>query len=132
MKTYLKIKIASLAAEARIIKREESKWKKLPFLSTDGNNHNLHHPIFWGLKQHRLYEVRPECRYAHLAYGYLRGRTYKQVENKAYEAPKWDRVAELCRKYGNGRFVTPEQRKMLAEQLKAWSKGEACATPKAA
>lgn len=121
MKTYLKIKIKSLAEEARIIKFEEAKWKQVPWLV---DNHNLHHPIFWGLKQHRLEEVRKECRYANIAYGYLRGRSYHQIEHKCYEAPNWERVAELVRKYSTKvLYHSPEARKMLLEHLKAWANG---------
>jgi hypothetical protein len=125
MKTYLKIKISSLAAEASIIKREEAKWKKAPFANSDTeSNEKLHHPIFYGLKLHRLHEVRPECRHAHIAYGYLRGRAYKQIENKCYEEPQWARVAELVRKYSGGKYITAEHRKTLADDLKAWAAKE--------
>ena len=87
MEVYLKIKIMSLAAEARIIRTEE---RKRPGPS-DARQ---------GLHQHRVQDVRRECRSASLAYGFLRGRGYRALEAKCYEEPRWGRVIELVRKYG--------------------------------
>lgn len=67
-KTYLKIKIMSLAAEAKIIRREEHRW---PGASD----------IRCGLHLHRVNNVRGEARASLLAYGFLRGRSYAAVED---------------------------------------------------
>jgi hypothetical protein len=87
MKTYLKIKIKSLAAEARIIRGEERKWPG---------------PLRAGLRKHRLRDVRAEARYALLAYGFLRHRPLAAVEGKARSEPCWERVQKLAEKYGGG------------------------------
>ena len=87
MKIYLKIKIMSLAAEARIIRAEEKKWPG-------------EHAARNGLRRHRIHEVRPEARHALLAYGFLRGRDYRALEAKAACAPDWDRVQRLAEKFG--------------------------------
>lgn len=121
MKTYLKVKIASLAAEAIIIKREEQKWKEVPFLI---DNLHVTHPLYFGLRAHRVEVVRRECRASNIAYGYLRGRAYKQIENKCHEAPNWERVADIIRTFGKGYYSSPEARKKLAEDLKAWAATE--------
>jgi hypothetical protein len=89
MKVYLKIKIRSLAAEARIIRAEEKKW---PGDSTPR----------LGLYRHRIREVRTESRTALVAYGFLRGRPYRQLEPKARRSPNWERVQRLIEKYGTG------------------------------
>jgi hypothetical protein len=47
-----------------------------------------------------MIDVRRESRIANLAYGFLRGRSYRALEAKCYEEPNWQRVAELVRKYG--------------------------------
>lgn len=86
-KTYLKIKIKSLAAEARIIRHEELKWPGTSDVRTSLHNH-------------RVMDVRREARSALLAYGFIRGRTYRTIEFKAAVAPDWKRVAELVTKYG--------------------------------
>lgn len=135
MKTYLKIKICSLAAEAKIIKREERRWFKhiSSKAISDPNKmgepirikhfYKKDHPLRMALRAHRIDDVRTECRSAHIAYGYLRGRCYKQIENKCYVAPNWERIAELIRKYGGSQYVNVEARKKLAEDLKLWSMG---------
>jgi hypothetical protein len=63
----LKVKIKSLAAEARIIRLEEKR-----------SNGRLR----WELWQHRVEVVRKEARLSQLAYGFLRGKQYEQIERK--------------------------------------------------
>lgn len=87
MKVYLKIKIKSLAEEAKIIRFEEKRW---PGRSDE----------YQGLHFHRTYDVRNEARAAQLAYGYLRGRKYRQLEASCYTAPNRTRIRELIIKYG--------------------------------
>ena len=106
-KTYLRIKILSLAAEAKIIRAEEAKW-----IMKDGKRN---HPIRLGLKQHRKFDVRNEQRSALLAYAFLRGRRYKQLEAKCYTKPNWDRVRDLVTKYG-----TNPDRGQVNDQLRVW------------
>lgn len=126
MKTYLKIKIKSLAAEAVIIKREEQRWKAAPF--TVGNDKQTH-PLYFSLRNHRLLKVRAECRSAIIAYGYLRGRAYRSIESKYHEAPNWERIAEILRTFGNFPDMhIPEKRKELFERVKLW--GSVPAIPK--
>jgi hypothetical protein len=86
MKTYLKIKIMSLAAETRIVRREEKRWPG----ASDVRN---------GLHRHRIVEVRREARSACLAYGFLRGRDYKALEARPGTKPDWTRVERLALKY---------------------------------
>lgn len=85
----LKIKIKSLAEESRIIRRQEQKMR--------GKN--------WGpksavLREHRLCVVRPASRDTHVAYGYLRGRTYAQLEGSAKTQPNWSAILKMVRSYG--------------------------------
>lgn len=92
----LKIKGMSLAAEARIIRKIE----KSLFRAA------RHHPgcrekaesLFW----HRMDDVRPEMRDTYLAYGFLKGRPYKDLEAKRYTNPDWDNIARMIDKYGMG------------------------------
>jgi hypothetical protein len=104
MKVYLKIKIMSLAAEATIIRKEERKW-----LGPSDARQGLH--------QHRIIDVRRECRIANLAYGFLRGRSYRALEAKCYEQPNWQRVAELIRKYGQPELPVDAIRKALKDWI---------------
>lgn len=83
-RVYLKVKIKSLAEEARIIRKEEKKNKYFKE----------------GLADHRKGVVRYEARHAILAYSFLRGRKYSEIENKCHTAPDWPRFMELVKKYG--------------------------------
>ncbi len=91
----LKIKLKHLGEESRIIKHQEQKMR--------GKN--------WGAKaayfrEHRIHTVRFECRATHIAYGFLRGREYRQIENcprymgEYLENKLWKRVEIMVSKYG--------------------------------
>ena len=81
----LKVKVKSLAAEARIIRFQEQK--------------------SWGslrdeLYLHRITELRSEARHSHIAYGLIRGKSLSQLEQKSETSPKWDKVRAMINKYG--------------------------------
>lgn len=69
---YLKVKVKSLEAEAKIIRLEERKHRK------DDAIRN-------GLTQHRKTVVRIEQRATLLAYGFLRGKAYREIEPTCIE-----------------------------------------------
>lgn len=89
MSVFLKIKLKSLAAEARIIRKQE--------LKTRGPSHNATRE---SLYRHRIDVVRRCSRETHLAYGYTRGRAYVQLERTCYSPPDWKAVAAMVKKYG--------------------------------
>ena len=89
-RTYLKVKIKSLAAEAKIIRTEEKRARR-PGLRR-------------GLEDHRKGIVRTEARHTHLAYGFIRGREYHQMESSTHETPNWEKVRKMVEKYGS--YVT--------------------------
>ena len=82
---YLKVKIKSLAEESRIIRKETKAAKQNSIKN-------------W-LYLHRILVVRIEARATYLAYGFLRGREYCQIEQKAYTRPDWKRVRQIVSKY---------------------------------
>lgn len=115
---FLKVKIKSLAAESKIIRHEE---RKLPY--------------FWDeLRLHRITVVRIEARATQLAYGFIRGRSYKQVEANAHSLDSygekflWDKVRSMVDKYG--KVFDPDisykqnaNHKARLEQLAKWKDG---------
>lgn len=107
---FLRVKIKSLAAEARIIRREETRWP---------HGHRELGGIWSQLNSHRRRDVRPEARSAQLAYGLLRGRRYAVMEAKVWEAPDLPRIAYLVGKYGTGRNL-PTDKAQLLEWVKDW------------
>lgn len=104
----LKIKIKSLAAEQRIIRREGFSMR------THNRSCKAHGKDFkkeWGetMDFHSRHAVAPEIRAALIAYSLLRGvgllemepvRNQKSLAAKPYRAPNWKRVEALLRKYG--------------------------------
>lgn len=92
-RTFLKVKIKSLAAEAAIIRKEERKNTKV--------NEFGYNELRQELKFHRIFVVRSEAYHTLLAYGFIRGRTFRQISPKGN--PKhvnWDRVWKMIEKYG--------------------------------
>src|SRR5262245_22683307 len=85
---FLKVKLKSLAAEAKIIRAGERRQAAAKGI--------LHGELY----AHRTGIVRAEARHTLLAYSFLRGKTYRQIEAKAREAPQWVKVEAMVRKYG--------------------------------
>ena len=82
--TFLKVKIKSLAEEAKIIKLEEKRNK----LAREE------------LYLHRIQVVRTEARATLLAYGFLRGRKYRELENSGTMPPNIkSRIIKMIDKY---------------------------------
>lgn len=82
----LKVKVLSLGAESKIIRREELRHTKRPITQSS-------------LRGHRALVVRPEARHSLLAYGFLRGRPYKSIEYKCKVEPDWDKVYRIARRF---------------------------------
>lgn len=108
MLAYLRIKIASLAAEAVIIRKAEQKFKK--------RRGEKSRDIFWGLRNHRTVDVRSEARSAIIASGFLRGTPYRKMEPRCRPKhdPDWKRVEQLVAKYG------PSDAADVKVRLDAW------------
>jgi hypothetical protein len=91
-KLSLKVKIKSLAEEAKIIRAEEEK-------IVAGNS------IFWirtrtALRHHRINEVRKEARAALLAYAMIRGVPYHLVERPKSRELDIKAVQRIVDKFG--------------------------------
>lgn len=87
--TQLKVKVKSLAVEARIIRKEELK-----------NKGKWSHQAEV-LHSHRVNHLRPITRATHLAYGLLNGLTYSQIEPTNKTQPDWDKVRKMVTKYSD-------------------------------
>jgi hypothetical protein len=93
--TYLRVKLRSLAAEARVIKHEErraKRWRQTAKLEA--------------LRDHRIHVVRDEARHSHLAYGFIRGVPYRAMEHKCRHKPELNRIVRMVQKYGQMRDGT--------------------------
>lgn len=91
---YLKVKLKSLAAEAKIIRAEELKYKK----AGRGND-----PYRNGLYRHRIDVVRREARLTLLAYQFLRGIPYAACEKPRKEneirEPQLKYIAAMVKRF---------------------------------
>lgn len=117
MNAYLRIKIISLAFEAKAIRKDENYYlAKARRRAAAQKPADQAKEVYWGLRYHRVFDVRREARASCLAYGFLRGRAYKQLEAKAYTQPDWAKVADIVRRFGNLN-LKPDQ---IKENLKQW------------
>jgi hypothetical protein len=90
MSIELKIKVKSLAEEARIIRKEERK---------------LHGMRKWGLQHHRTTVVRDAARRSLVAYQFVRGRDWKSCASRDVHVHQRDRssIEKMIQKYGTRR-----------------------------
>lgn len=86
---YLRVKIKSLADEAKTIRREERIANEACDYSTQNRLHN-----------HRTGPVRRAARETLLAYQYLRGIPYAACERKNSRPVNWKAVERMCKEYG--------------------------------
>lgn len=121
----LKVKIKSLAAEAKIIRFEERKRPRGSYERMD-------------LAEHRRGIVRTAARETLLAYGFLRGRSYESMEAKCHEAPNWAAVKKMVEKYGarwDGEESYQEfqaRKTQLLKDFESWRRGELVSAQKLA
>ena len=94
---HLKIKIVTLATEARLIRREERRMASRP---RPPRRPSLQAAIE-ALREHRTGPVRRASRHNQLAYGFLRGRPYAVMEARVAEAPDFDEVRKHARRFGD-------------------------------
>lgn len=93
-KFALKVKIKSLAAEARIIKQAIHQTKDMATKCE--------------LRGHHVYIVRKEARHSQLAYAFLRGREYSAVEFKCKTPPDFKKIEDLVIRFGQvWHYLTP-------------------------
>ncbi len=89
----LKIKAMSLGAEAKIIKAEERRLKRI------GRMIFLERRL--SLQSHRRGPVRAEARATHLARTFLSGKPYIAAEQRRWDEPDWDKAKAMAWKYGS-------------------------------
>lgn len=109
-KIHMKIKIKSLAAEARIIRVEEAKAKKAR--KTE---------LLSSLAEHRRGKLRQAARESYLVYAFLRGVPYWVVEKPGSSKPNWDEVEKAIKRFRSFNNWTPlHEIDKLKNELKEW------------
>lgn len=103
----LRIKVKSLAEEARIIRREEQRT--------------------WGLLRaelhnHRVVQVRRAARSAYIAYGLIKGRTMAEMEGSRmpFNVPDWPGIYKMVMRYGGYSLdlIKDEEGRVLLQKVK--------------
>lgn len=130
MREYLKVKVKSLAAEARIIRKEENKakasYRYLKNKQGCEEDYRKARATWEGLQHHRKVDVRQEARASQLAYAFIRNKAFKYVEASTQPYVKYStftyikpelnwlsgRIAKMATKYG--------EKKVEAEDIKKW------------
>jgi hypothetical protein len=87
----LRIKLLSLVAESKIIRRAEAR---------------THGVLRDEMARHRANVVRSVTRSTHLAYGFVRGRTLDQMEATSRTEPDWEAIKKMLVKYGSASTLT--------------------------
>ena len=102
---YLRVKLKSLAAEAKIIRTEELRAK-------DAKEFFMLH----SLREHRIHKVRTTSRATLLAYQFLRGVPYAVCEQLESKYLPLSPILLMIQKYGESGYTM--------QSLKDWIKGK--------
>jgi hypothetical protein len=115
----LRVKIKSLAAEARIIAREE---RRVLSRIRRGGDPAAGWLTFRHLHDHRRRVVGTAAREALLAYAFLRERPYATVEPPNSRQPDWDSVYRVAERFAPpaDRGLLDPERRGLTERWQAW------------
>ena len=97
---HLKIKLKTLAAEARIIRTEERRALAACRHHSPGEARARARLAYASLKDHRLGTVAPVTRRNALAYGFLRGRTYAELEPRTRTPIDLRAVHKIAQRFG--------------------------------
>lgn len=141
-RTFLKVKVKNLAEEAKIIRKEELRykfkkvklvspisgdtgeycWKRVPVLSK-------HIVTVDGLHNHRVHVVRAQARATQIAYAFVRGRAAKDVVPVDKRKVDFKEIWRMVRKYGPADLVNlPDQHELITglyNKLTDWLNGHA-------
>ena len=144
MKTYLKVKAKSLAAEARIIRLEEQRtFKRITYeiRQKDAVTGELgpaevrtkyvrkNHPLRLALQAHRIQDVRREARATNIARGFLRSRPLNAIETVVHsrtdQLGALARAQEIAEKYATEKkedgTIHPVDKRITAQRFAAWA-----------
>lgn len=88
-----KMSDSELAADTARI----AKWRKRAEVGKAKAKRSL--DVFNGIRNHRLMKIRTEARVTLLAYGFLSGLSYRDMEPFSWTQPQWERVEILALRY---------------------------------
>jgi hypothetical protein len=80
------------------------------------------------MRLHRRTVIRNASRHAHLALGFLRGRSYDQLEKVHYTDPDWKKVEQMVLRYGAMQSFSSDA-EVIAALIKHWRENPAWKAP---
>jgi|SRR5882724_1281901 len=137
MRSHLKVKVFTLAAEMTYIRRQEEKWKTHAKFARQKQNKAISlayaERAFWSHRDHR-YALKEDARSSHLAYGCMRGIPYSKMENLCYgplkgygsSEPNWKHIETMVEKFSKDEDSPQLFMQAFAEWLEAakvWYEG---------
>lgn len=152
MLEFLKVKLFALGAESRFISKKERHFlnNARALSGSFSKKHQLDAPkpekpakvqraealedakelaqrdydIFWGLQHHRKNVVRKEARDTHIAYCFLRGRAFEDIERTRYTNPDWKNIERMVLTFGE------VDERILKQQFEEWVQQAKAIIPK--
>lgn len=128
--TFLRIKIKHLALEPELLKlemrrvRARAHYKALSTAVQAGQNTAPYEDPWLAieLRNHRLMAIRPAARAAQLAYAFIKGKSYNDIEPTSKWSPQLNPIAELLVKYGEHTDKTVAKEDLITwiEQSGRW------------
>lgn len=124
MKSYLKVKVCTLAAESKSIKLQMRKWKKRAASArARERDPRFAEANYFGLRGHRVGKegMAKELRDSNLAYGFLCNRPYHVMEAFAYSQPNWENIERMVKRYGGVDYFAaiPDNRDVM-QRFSSW------------
>lgn len=133
MRSHLKVKVFTLAAEMTYIRRQEEKWKtkaKIARARQKQNSVEYAEKNFWSQRSHRD-GLKTEARNTHLAYGCMKGVSYPKMEHICYgpikgygsSEPDWAVIESMVERFSKDETNPQDIMQKFAEWLaeaKVW------------
>lgn len=111
---HLRVKIKSLAAEAKIIRDEERRAKA-----------SKQTTLVNSLSNHRRGIVRRESRHSQLAYGFMRNRKLAAIESRCSARPDWEAVRKMVERFAGA--WSDKEKLDIKTRLELWREGNPAA-----
>lgn len=83
-----------------------------------------YYDLYQNLRHKRTHELRKQARILQLAYGFLRGKSYKDIEEFAYEQPNWDAIGRAAIEFSDtedSRFWNQKFEQWKQEGVEHWN-----------
>jgi len=147
MKSHLQVKVFSMAAEMTYIRRKEDQWKARAKIARQrqqllsdpekkekaASSQAYAENAFWSLRGHRE-DMKIEARTTHLAYGFMKGRSYEQMEHICYgqlkgygsTEPQWGRIEARVERFTKDESIPQDWMQRFTQWLEAakvWYEG---------